>query len=60
MVDPVRRDLLTAERAATMTAEAQASNLELSWSDFQGETLGRLIDAVLEIDSKLSGAHTDR
>lgn len=52
------RDLMTAERAATIGAEAQRNNVTLAWSDFQSATLPRLIDAVLEIDAEIvpSGA----
>jgi hypothetical protein len=48
------RDLLTAERAETMSAEAQATNLGLAWSDFQAMTLMQLIDAVLEMDAEIT------
>ncbi len=46
-------DLLTAEGAATMSAEAQVSNVSLAWSDFQGTVLLQLIDAILEIDAEI-------
>lgn len=52
------RDLMTAERAATIGAEAQANNVALAWSDFQGETLPRLIDAALEIDREVLASET--
>ncbi|WP_448662819.1 PD-(D/E)XK nuclease family protein [Sphingomonas sp. CJ20] len=48
------RDLLTAEKAATIGAEAQANNVSLAWSNFQGETLPLLITASLEIDAAIS------
>lgn len=47
------RDLLTAERAATMSTEQQANNLRLAWSEFQGGALHALIDAMLEIDAEV-------
>ncbi|MDQ0839185.1 PDDEXK-like family protein [Sphingomonas faeni] len=47
------RDLLTAERAASMSAEAQTGNLRLAWSDFQATTLIGLIEAVLEMDAAI-------
>jgi hypothetical protein len=50
------RDLLTAERAATMSAEQQANNLRLAWSDFQGGALPILIEAVLAIDAEVAGS----
>lgn len=50
------RDLLTAERAGTMSAEQQANNLRLAWSDFQSGALPSLIDAVLAIDTEVAAA----
>ena len=47
------RDLITAERAATMSAEAQAANLRLAWSDFQEGTLPQLAEAILELDAEI-------
>jgi hypothetical protein len=47
------KDLLTAEKAATITAEAQANNVALAWSEFQGVILPQLIDAALEIDAEI-------
>ncbi|HEX8511975.1 MAG TPA: PD-(D/E)XK nuclease family protein [Allosphingosinicella sp.] len=54
------RDLMTAERAATMSAEAQANNLGLAWSEFQGTTLQQLIRAILEIDAEIVAARQGR
>lgn len=48
-----RKDLLTSERAANLTTEAQINNLDLAWSDFQAQTLPQLIDAVIEIDEQI-------
>jgi len=53
------RDLLTPERASSMSAEQQANNLRLAWSDFQCETLPGLIDAVLEIDAMAAKREDD-
>ena len=50
------RDLLTAERAATMSAEQQANNLRLAWSDFQGEALPILMETVIEIDAEVAAS----
>jgi hypothetical protein len=50
------RDLLTAERAANMSSDAQINNLRLAWSDFQGTVLPRLIDTVLELDAAIAAA----
>jgi hypothetical protein len=47
------RDLLTPAQAKNLTFEAQANNVGLGWSDFQGRTLQSLIDAVLAIDEQL-------
>lgn len=48
------RDLLTQTQAKNLSFEAQANNISLGWSDFQGRTLQRLIDAVLGIDEQLA------
>jgi hypothetical protein len=48
------RDLLTAPQARSMAYEAQATNVSLAWSDFQGTVLPDLISAILEIDADLS------
>ncbi|RSV34694.1 hypothetical protein CA234_20815 [Sphingomonas sp. ABOLE] len=48
------RDLLSAERATTMSAEQQANNLRLAWSDFQATTMPALIEAVSEIDGNVA------
>ena len=50
------RDLLTVERAAGMSADVQANVAGLAWSDFQGQTLGPLVDAVLAIDRAIADA----
>ncbi len=47
------RDLLTPAQAKNLTFEAQANNVSLGWSDFQGRTLQPLIDAVIAIDEQL-------
>lgn len=47
------RDLLTAERAAALSAEVQVSDVGLAWSEFQGTTLPELIGAILEIDAEI-------
>lgn len=52
------RDLLTPERAAKMSAEQQANNLRLAWSEFQAEVLPGLIEAVLEIDAEAAAVGT--
>jgi hypothetical protein len=54
------RDLMTAERAATLSVEAQATNIDLAWTDFQQVALPTLIDAVLEIDAGIAAARTSR
>ena len=48
-------DLLTAEAAENMSAEAQAANVRFAWSEFQGVTLPQLIDAILQIDAEIAG-----
>jgi hypothetical protein len=48
------RDLLTSGQARGLTFEAQAANVDLGWSDFQGQTLPQMIDAVLTIDQQLT------
>lgn len=48
------RDLLSAERAATMSTEQQANNLRLAWSDFQGSTMPALIEAVSGFDASVA------
>lgn len=48
------KDLLTAAQAKSMAYEAQATNVSLAWSDFQGTILPELISAILEIDADLS------
>lgn len=50
------RDLLTPEQAAKLSAEQQANNLRLAWSEFQAAVLPGLIDSVLEIDAEAAGA----
>ena len=52
------RDLLTAEQAATMSAEGQANNLRQSWSHFQDDALRKLTDVVLEMDLTIKRAMT--
>lgn len=47
------KDLLTPERASDLSIEAQVSNLDLAWSDFQAQTLPLLIDAILQIDEHI-------
>ena len=48
------RDLLKSAQAKGLTFDAQAFNVSLAWSDFQGGTLPQLIDAVVRIDEQLS------
>jgi len=48
------RDLLTPAQAKNLTFEAQVLNVGLGWSDFQGQTLPLLTDAVLAIDEQLA------
>jgi hypothetical protein len=47
------RDLLTSNQAKGQTFEAQELNVRASWSDFQGDQFGALINAVIEIDEQL-------
>jgi hypothetical protein len=49
------RDLQTPEQAAKLSAEQQANNLRLAWSEFQAEVLPGLITGVLEIDADAAG-----
>jgi hypothetical protein len=44
---------LTSNQAKGQTFEAQELNVRASWSDFQGDQFGALIDAVIEIDEQL-------
>jgi len=48
------RDLLKPAQAKCITFDAQAYNVGLAWSDFQGQILPQLIKAVLAIDEQLS------
>lgn len=48
------RDLITAERARTIGAEAQAGNVAVAWSEFQGKTLLELIEEVIAIDAEIT------
>lgn len=50
------RDLLKPAQAKNLTFEAQSLNVGLAWSDFQGEALHQLIQAVIAIDEEL-GTH---
>ena len=47
------RDLLKPAQAKDITFDAQAFNVGLAWSDFQGQTLMQLIEAVIAIDAEL-------
>ena len=44
------------EQAAKLSAEQQANNPRLAWSEFQAGVLPDLIEGVLEIDAEAAGA----
>jgi len=48
------RDLLTVGQAKGLTFEGQATNVSLGWSDFQGQTLMQLIEAMIAIDEQIA------
>lgn len=50
------RDLLKPTQAKGLTFETQEHNVGLGWSDFQGQTLQQLIDAILTIDQQLTAS----
>jgi hypothetical protein len=48
------RDLLKPAQAKRLTFEAQSFNVGIAWSDFRGQTLEQLVNAVLAINEQLS------
>lgn len=50
------KDLLTAERAANLSADAQAELIAAAWSDFESSQMPLLADAVLELDAEVASS----
>ena len=49
------RDLLTSAQAKGLTLEQQVNNVLLGWSDFQGDALPKITQAVVDIDASRLG-----